>query len=76
MIDAKIIGMSEMKKCRGTEVFWSVIVELVAEVQSNYSHCKLDAKMSLLDNAKWWKPQQSNCGWIIFTFILHPEAIT
>lgn len=52
MIDAKIIGMSEMKKCRGTEVFWSVIVELVAQIQSNYGHCKLDAKMTPLDNTQ------------------------
>jgi len=43
MIDAEIIGMSEMKKCGRTEVFWSVIVELVAEVQSVYSYFKLDS---------------------------------
>lgn len=50
MIDAKIIGMSEMNKYRRTEVFWNIIVELMAGIQSNYSHCKLDKK--LLENTK------------------------
>lgn len=52
MIDAKIIGMSEMKKYRRTEVFWNIIVELVAGIQSNYSHRKPDTKMTPLDNTK------------------------
>lgn len=52
MIDAKIIGMSEMKKYRGTEVFWNIIVELVAGIQSNYSRRKRDTKMALHDDAK------------------------
>lgn len=37
MIDAKIIGMSEMKKYRGAEVFRNIIVKLVAGIQSNRS---------------------------------------
>lgn len=53
MIDAKIIGMSEMKKYRRTEVFWIIMIELVAGIQSNYSHCKKpDTKMTPLDYAK------------------------
>lgn len=44
MIDAKIIGMSEMKKYRRTEVFWNIIVELMAGIQSSYGHCKTGYK--------------------------------
>lgn len=51
MIDSKIIGMSEMKKYRGTEVFRNIIVELMAGIQSNYSHRISDTK-STLDDAK------------------------
>lgn len=32
MIDAKIIGMSEMNKCTKTEIFLRVMVQLVAEI--------------------------------------------
>ena len=47
MIDAKIIGMSEMKKYKRAEVFWIIIVELMAGFQSNVGIEKLIQKRLL-----------------------------
>lgn len=50
MIDAKIIGMSEMKKYKRTEVFWIIIVELMAGFQSNIAFANLIQKRLLFSD--------------------------
>lgn len=61
MIDAKIIGMSEMNKCTKTEIFLRVMVQLVAEILWNYRLCNFDTKIK---NTTGWKPEKSDCSWI------------
>lgn len=55
MIDSKIIGMSELKKYGGKEVFRHITVKQMAGIESYYSHRISNTKITPLDDAKMMK---------------------
>ena len=51
MIDVAIIRMSGMRKCTGNLGIGFLYMSAVTGIQSNYSHCKLDIKLTCLANS-------------------------